>query len=214
MAAIVHKEVEDVDSQLGKLGLKRELIARCPVAGYMARTGCTPHHPANYGGMVHYGEMIRQLRDELVPLGWSAASDMNLEVTVSPEKGIAISVVSGDENTGLAGRTPSTKRRRGSVTTRLVDDNKQLAFDLVVPNLAPKVNDDGKELRQTWVLLHYFNRNELRYELSRPVRIGDDGYIESWQERIIFPAVPIDGIALPTLPDYAEQPDVDVQFKA
>ncbi len=214
MKAVVYKHAEDVDAQLARLGVMREQIERAPIAGYTARTSCTPHHPGNHGGMVHYGEMIRQLRDDLVPAGWSVVRDMNLEIVVSPEKGIAFAVASGNENTGLPERNPSTKRRRGAVTTRLVDDNKQLQLDLPVPDLPPKISDDGKEVRQTWVLLHYFDRNELRYELSRPVRIGDDGYIESWKERIIFPPVPIDGVALPMLPAYADQPDVDVQPKA
>lgn len=214
MKAVVYHRVEDVDAQLARLGLTREPISRAANAGYLARTNCTPNHPSNFGGIAHYADTIRQLRDELVPMGWSAENDQNMEVTVSPEKGISIAVVSGNENTGLESRVPSTKRRRGAVTTRLVDDNKQLQLDLPTPDLPPKVNEDGKEVRQTWVLLHFFDRNELRFELSRPVRIGDDGYIEAWKERIIFPAVPIDGIALPVLPEYADQPDVDVQPKA
>ena len=204
MKAVVYKLEVDVDAQLIRLGLAREQIAQAITSGYLARTGCTPNHPSNYGGIAQYAETIRQLRDELVPTGWSAENDMNMEVTVSPAKGIAIAVVSGDENTGLDTRHPSTKRRRGAVTTRLVDENQQLQFDLPVPDLPPKLTDEGKEMRQTWILLHCFDRNELRFELSRPVKIGDDGYIEKWKERIIFPAIPIDGISLPKLPEYAD----------
>jgi len=213
MRAIVYHERTDVDHQLSRLGLERHQIVRAVKVGYLGRTSCTRDHPRNYPGLHQYAETTRELRGQLKSGGWTGTSHLNMEITLSPQRGIGISVVSGNEDTGISQRTPSTKRKRGAVTSRLVDGNQQLKLDLPVPDQPPMTTEDGQEVRQTWVLLHYFDRSELRFELSVPFSIGDDGFIGSWKERIIFPPEPIGDSDLPVLPEYAEQPDVNINPK-
>lgn len=203
-----------LEEQLARLGLTAEVITRAVKSGYIARTSCTANHPVVYPGMVQYGETNRHLRDGLKPLGWSCLNDRNMELTISPEGGIAVVVAGGNEGVGQVDKKLTTRRRKGATTTQAVDTNRQLPFDFLVPDIAPIVTDDGTKVRQTWVLLHFFTRTELRYELALPVTIGDDGYIETWKERIIFPPVSIDGTDIPIMPEYAEQPDVDVQERS
>jgi hypothetical protein len=58
-------------------------------------------------------------------------------------------------------------------------------------------------------------RGELRYELSCPSRMGVDGYVDGWVERIIFPTVPFDTdeLASFTVDDGGKTPEITVEIK-
>jgi hypothetical protein len=132
-------------------------------------------------------ETLRALRDEMAPL-WRPVSSDNVEKTVSPDKLVAIVVWSGNRDTGLAHRHPSSKRPRGGATLKEVDDNLQCG-------LFP--NDDrgeaGGETSATWVLLYYVDerKEEIRVELSMPLRYDHDGVVRRWGPRLILNAIPL-----------------------
>lgn len=60
----------------------------------------------------------------------------------------------------------------------------------------------------TWLLLFYrdLDKREVRFELSRPTKINEDGKVAAWIERILFDPFSIDGdvIDLPTTPGPSE----------
>ena len=58
----------------------------------------------------------------------------------------------------------------------------QLSFEHLSPEWA-------NLSRQTWILLYYSDNQsgELRVEMSLPVGMNQEGYVDEWQERIILP---------------------------
>src|SRR6185312_7686259 len=106
---------------------------------------------------------------------------------------IAITALSGDEKTGTD-ETPSTRSPKGPVTAEAVEINSaQTSFPFAEDAVAAMTS--AKEAGRTlWIFLIHkdFKKRELRSELSRPLDMSDDGYIEKWGNRIIFPAIPFD----------------------
>jgi hypothetical protein len=148
------------------------------------------------------------LRDQLVLLGWKPENDGGLPTIINPAATIALCINSGDENTGNASKTPSTKHHKGARTVGFVVSNQMALFE--VPS-APVRSRDGRKL-QTWTLLFYEDAGEIREELSLPVFI-DGGQINGWTERIILPAIPLDGggSGVKIEPDFG--PDIDIDIR-
>ncbi len=88
-------------------------------------------------------------------------------------------VSSGNAETGIEGRTPKTNNPKGPKTLELVERNEEqlLFFPLWEPL--------EKSTLTTWVFLYYINDNEMRCELSQPLKMDDEERIVSWGERII-----------------------------
>ena len=107
---------------------------------------------------------------------------------------------------------PSTKYDSGSLTRRAITANAN-QLEMFEKFKAP-ISDGHAEPRITWMLLSNISPDEIRFELSVPIAFGDNNYVNRWRKRIIFSPIVIDGIKVPQLPPYAQQPDVDVQLKA
>ncbi|HRQ14770.1 MAG TPA: hypothetical protein PK205_15825 [Promineifilum sp.] len=194
-------------------GLTEEVIRQSVERGYLRRVTCDQFHPKTLPGTLHRAESISSLRHDLVVAwGWSPDCASNQELIISPDGLAAIAVVAGDCNIGSLEKQPSTKYDSGSLTRRAIAVNAgQLEMSFGDP--AP-VADGHAEARKTWMLLSHIAPGEIRFELSLPVGFGDDNFVDSWRKRIIFSSTVIDGIRVPELPPYAQQPDVDVQLKA
>ncbi len=215
MKQAIAREPEEIDQELSNMGLPgtAAIFERAVTAGYLARTGCTAHHPKTHPGTVHRAQSVCSLRNELVPLlGWKADCASNQELVVSPDGSAAIAVISGDPFTGTS-KTPSTKYDSGTLARRFVAVNQAEQGELF-PEESKLAPDGPAEKRLTWVLLSYIANNELRYELSLPTNVGENGFINLWSRRIIFPAIPIGEVGLPELPPHAKQQDVDIQLKS
>jgi hypothetical protein len=77
--------------------------------------------------------------------------------------------------------------------------------------------------RALWIFLTHrdFEKGELRSELSLPKEMGDDGYIDQWHQRIIFPPIPFDNGSADNLnldspntgnDDGGQSPEITVQI--
>jgi hypothetical protein len=174
----------DVHDRLTELGLTKEILLEAVGAGQLARDACTPLDPPATAGWNAYSRSTRSLRQSLLPQGWRQDNTKNHCTTVSPDGRIAIMVAAGDAATGISTMNPSTRNPKGDVTQHAVQSNQLQLFPSSV--VAPV------EIRKTWVLLTCTDAKEVRSELSMPETISDDGYIVTWNERIILPAIPID----------------------
>jgi hypothetical protein len=110
------------------------------------------------------------------------------------------------------GINPSNRAAKGTNTEQAIWANqKQLSlFDspLALPPLA-----EGNNNRITWVLLYHVAPNEIRFELSLPLKmIG--GKIRSWQERLVFPAIPLDQVNIEIGDDDGPEFDVHVERRS
>lgn len=205
---LVARELEAIGA-----GLTEDVVRQSVERGYLKRVTCDQFHPRTLPGTLHRAESISSLRHDLVvPFGWSPDCASNQELIVSPDGNAAIAVVAGDINVASEINDPSTKYDSGSLTRRAIAANAN-QLELFQEFNGP-IPDGHADPRITWMLLSHISPDEIRFELSLPIAFGENNYVNRWQKRILFSPIVIDGIRVPQLPPYAQQPDVDVQLKA
>jgi hypothetical protein len=192
---LVYSDPSDVNRRLVELGLEEILLTRPVQKGFSAWASCTGNHPPIFPGLYGWAETVCALREELIPRGWERSNEVNLPFVVNQEHSIAISVSTGDEDTGRKDGSPCTSAAKGPRTARAILENlgQGVLFESLPP--AELVNAGG---RATWILLMFrdMKTRELRCELSRPIRMAPEGYVDGWAERIILSATPFDEGAL------------------
>lgn len=204
LATKIIEEIQNVHSRLAELGLEHAVLIEALRQANLYRARTTDHHPRLYRYQIMYGETIAALRDLLTPSGWEKLDDGNYELTVNPDRSIAIAVASGDEGTSSATRTPSNKSPKGRYTVNAVETNRQADM---FAELLPTATVTEKNVA-TWVLLHHVTADKIFAELSRPNEIDNDGKIISWSERILLGEIPLDGDTITITPP--QLPDIDI----
>jgi len=205
---VVRSEPIEVQSRLSQLGLIEQVLLDAVARGNMRRQECTPNHPTSFIGLEAWGWTVCYLREGLVPKGWTRCEEGNWPLTVHPSKRMAISVATGDENTGNPNAIPMTKSPKGPNTVQAIAKN-HLQISLFEDWMFPDQNGEDQENRLTWLLLISSQNGKVRCELSLPMTCN--GKVDGWKERIILRDLDINPepsvTALPLLPD---QPDIDV----
>ena len=179
-AVRVHSQLMEVEARLRSLDLDSETLWQAISFGQTYVADATFHDPPSSVGITAWGKTVRMLRDLLAPRKWIAENHQNYAITVHPSGRWAVAVAAGDEQTGLD--SPETRAPKGIWTSRMVDANRrQLSF----AQLSPEWRNLS---RQTWILLYYSDNEigELSAELSLPVGMNEEGYVDEWQERIIL----------------------------
>jgi len=177
----------DLASRLAELGLEEEILLQAVQRGQAAWANCTANHPPLYRGISAWAETVSALRELLLPKGWKRSEQGNLPLTVDEAGKLAITVSTGDEQTGLSEGSPCTKSSKGPRTAIAVEVNAlqlQLFGDIRLrPEDLESING-----QMTWILLFHRDlaASELRCELSRPVNMNVDGQVDGWAERIIL----------------------------
>lgn len=202
-------EVLDELQALGP-GLTVEILEQVIKSGEIARDSCTKNDPPSTAGFTAWSTSVRTLRDLLVPQGWERNDEQNFSTVISPNKDIAIAVATGNEATGDETKIPNTKYARGAATQAAIHENR-VKFSLFP--LPPE--DKVKETRTTWILLkrRAHNGDTVYAELSLPHTMTKEGFVESWNTRIILEPILID----PTIvleDDSTEEIDIPVIRKA
>lgn len=208
MQALLHADPDAAAAALSRLDIAEEPLLASAMQGYLARIDCTANHPPLFPSFVAWGETVRALREQLAPVGWLRNDEKNYSRVMHPGGRIAIAVATGDEATGVASLTPSTKSAKGPSTAEALEVNRAQAW---LPGMEPPdtvEEDDDKPPVTTWVLLIHHADNEIRAELSLPYDTGADGRITVWQERILLRALPLDPEPVAVVPP--TQPDIDV----
>jgi hypothetical protein len=201
----------DARRRLAELGVESKALLDAAGRGLAAAASFTPNHPAIAAGFMAWAETICALRDALLPLDWERVDEGNLPLTVNFEGTVAITVATGDEDTGRESGSPCTKSKKGPRVARAIAANQLQLFP--IPVKLPQTESAG---RATWLLLIHrdYIARELRAELSRPIAMGEDGRVDAWAERIILDAVPFDeSFSFEPAPDAPQGPDVDVEIK-
>lgn len=134
--------------------------------------------------MIRWYRTVEVLHEQLMLLqvGWKRSDPQNLPYFSQPDLYLGLITSSGDAFTGVSWGTPSTQNPKGSAFARRVDENGQGA-------LIAHPTGGGKEVdaRDLWILLYNERDGMVYLELSRPASmVGKQ--IDSWSERILFPA--------------------------
>jgi len=186
----------------------RDVVRR----GYLAYITCTANHPPPIPAIWAWGETVRALREYVIPIRWRRSDENNYSVVIDPAGRVAIAVATGDDGTGRADASPSTKAPKGPSTIGAVIANQlQLNFMDPEPLPAPAKPVDPDDEQVTWVLLIHRAMNEVRYELSLPSSMAADGHIDGWSERILLGSVPLDGDLVEIVPPTS--PDITINVK-
>jgi hypothetical protein len=213
MHAKVFEDHSDIAARLAGLGpgLTEEVIVYAVSRGEDARLTCNKYDPLTLGGTLAWGRTIRGLREVLCPtFDWELCRAGGLETVVSPDGQVAITVTTGNSDTGRR-TSPRSKYRKGIVTQGVVSQNQQLW--LFPPEggdfSASRPQNFSPPDRKTWILLIDSSEEGIYCELSLPVAIDSDGRLGEWAERIILGMIPRDR-TLKINPADAE-PDVVVE---
>lgn len=213
----VYAEVEEVETQLETMGLSLTGLIRVVSSAIGGFTSTTRFHTSASGGTYLYHEATAALRRLVMPLGgWDHDEEDRQPRTYSVERGIAIVVQSGDENTGIEEpeAEPRARHPKGSATARKVVSNSEQLALFPVPHAARPDQAAGDML--TWVLMICVAGEVARAELSLPRQMSPDGRPSGWVDRIVLPELPIG--ATPEDLSQRETPpgtdvDIDVEWK-
>lgn len=211
-AIVLFENTDEIASRLDQLEVNEVALREAVYQGHLQRTRLTINHPTIYHGLNMWGEIVAALREQLRPLGWTRQEVGSYALTAHEERGLAITVASGDEATGNPSAHPCNRSKKGRNTVEAIEANRQLEL---FEKLPPEIQDeaDGK---QTWVLMHHTDtvRGEIRLELSRPSSIGKDGKISEWSERIILGSIPFDDDLVEIYPPSGPDIEIDIRRKA
>lgn len=199
----------DVETFLVLLGVPLTVLQEAVQAGYLGRISRTSNDAPNAAGYYQWNDTLRSLRENLARRGWHRNNNGGWPIIVHPDNILAIAVSSGNQYTGNAKATPSTKVAKGPKTAKAVGINANTKQQWI-PGLEPLNTAEQEPTCPTWFLLFFAAEKELRAELSLPVNIDCEGHISAWRERIILPALPLDPVTNIPEPDFG--PDVDIKI--
>lgn len=189
----IYFESWDVNRRLAELGIKEDDLLQAAERGFTAWASCTANHPPAIPGLFAWGETVCALRERLIPLGWERKDEQNWPLVVNRDGNIALSVATGNEDTGRKDKDPVTASAKGPRTISAIVANQNLPL---FPEMLPSAESLKAKGRATWLLLVYRDTDarEMRCELSRPIGMDSEDRVDGWAERIILSPRPFDGI--------------------
>lgn len=210
----VRVEPWDVNKRLFELGIKEEHLLHAAERGFTAWASCTANHPLAIPGLLAWGETVCALRERLIPMGWERTDEQNWPLVVNSDGTIALSVATGNEDTGRKDGVPVTASAKGPRTISAIVANQNLSL---FPEMMPSAESLKATGRETWLLLVYRDTDarEMRCELSRPIGVDSEDRVDGWAERIILTPRPFDGVE-DTLVDDGngpQSPEITVEIK-
>jgi len=195
----VTTSVIDVRHELAALGLTPEQVIEALLAGETERALCTPNDPPCFHGIVAWARSVRRFREVLLIHNWTKDDTGNFSTVVNPDKTIAISVATGDKETGIYDPArpfirPRLKYPKGNMTREAVDRNWMHMY--LFPEAEAEAKAKAKEMeaaenRITWMLVRRRESDKLFAELSLPAEF-DGGHVENWRHRIIIGPLDLD----------------------
>ncbi|WP_326737075.1 hypothetical protein [Streptomyces sp. NBC_01022] len=204
-------EPEGYETQLATLGLEFKYFDQIlRMSEQSRRDGMTKDDAKNAPGSQDYFTRVRELRYTLrTELGWHPYDPLQAPLIVNENKTVGIGVLLGDHRTGLSGFPhPRSRRPAGPTKEQAVARNQSLQLSFDEPEFVEldgsQPDADDYALMETWYLLtHRHQAREtgvvtVRSELSLPDGVGHGGKVDSYQRRILLPA-----IKFPAVKDYA-----------
>lgn len=197
-------------------GLTITMLHEVVEEGEVARGQATSNDAASAPGMYAYYGRVRALRDRVLP-AWSKKCEHGSELAITPDKKHAVLFASGDENTGDKNEKPKTKCPKGIQMVAIAQANRDQLSLFAEDGTGTGEQEETSSVsepktRTTWVCLVARFEDRVTVELSTPVLLDDEGYVEEWGERLILPDINLND--LPTgrrtrTPE--EGPDFDVE---
>lgn len=166
-----------VRQRLKALGLTEEVVRNIAMAAGAAKASTIDVDPSGSPGQLSYIYGVRQVRLELLPLGWVKAKYNNVETTVNHKLGIQLVFQNVDAACNVT--DPAAISAKGSASRKLVASGQMelfgtaQAFGKSVLGKVPEV----------WLLCVSSGADGVRAEVSCP-KVYDGGQFEGFVERI------------------------------
>lgn len=206
-----------VEDFLSSLGLPAHILPNVIEQLLRAFKSTGPNMPKSSPGTNAWARGIEVLREETILLGWTPDEPNNQPRTLSPDKMVAITVSSGDANTGNPHKEPQTRNDKGSQTSKCAKYNSQQGelFPSQSNIVSLPTSAEGALTEDLWILLFYIDldKSEVRYELSRPTSMSENSKVNGWSHRLIMPPLSFDQAIAQQTPDSPAEVDVPVTPK-
>lgn len=190
---------QDVESMLQSLaGLELNDFRQIIQTANLARSNETANSAKADGGSTFYYNLVKGIRDFLATKGFIRHTYRNIELALHDH--IAIAVCKGDSNTANPNQSPRSANTKGEMTLEffgLTQDDMPLqeklfggSDELYLKGGKLQFMHDQQD-REVWMLIH--NSEKLAHghytvkaELSQPATYDNNGYINSFANRIIL----------------------------
>lgn len=220
---IAAHDLPERDRHLDRLGTSWSILERAIRRGEAGWRNVTKDHGEDAPAQYAYRERLAALRSgQKVHHGWSNARLLQIELTINPERTIAIQTLTGNHHTGVPDATPRTRNPRGPNGRLLLSHGEEHEQPSLFPELVPHpaAAPDTEELSDladvmVWILLVHREANGQdgtvlwQSELSLPHPPDTRGHITGWHQRITLPPVTFGPVILPS--DEEGPKDIDIQ---
>jgi|GEM_PF-401556 len=198
--------------------LTPELFLEAIRAGLEERNEVTHAWPPTAAGIKQWMATVYGLRTLLSERHWHLHDYKNCPYISSPDRSIAIVVMTGDPATGKSeGVSPTNQAEKGNVAKGFIEQNRQLElFNQASFEFVKKACVKKPEETYVWVLLYHYDKkaNEVRFELSLPNDFSKKK-ITAWSVRLILGSQPNSAVDFSIHKDEPSAPaTVDVAPKA
>jgi hypothetical protein len=182
---VVVSEILDAEHEVSQFDLKLSTIQKVARAASAARASALDLDVSFAPGMLSHIYGNRQLRLELLPLGWRKGRSNNVESVINDELGIQI-IFQNVDIACVIDYSPQAISGKGAASRKLVQDGLQA--ELWEIPVDPPVNVDQAYSKRgvtpvVWMLCVSNDGNRLRAELSKPDKFEGDQF-EDFSTRI------------------------------
>lgn len=162
-----------------------------------------PNDPPSFHGVTAWARGLRGLREILSNSGWTKDDSGNYSTVVSPDKSLAITVATGDKETGVYDparplASPKFKHPKNNMTRAAVNRNAVVLYlfpEMAADARAEAEEQEAAEKRITWMLLKRREGDKVFAELSLASKFSDGGQVSWWEHRIILEPFDVEPIA-------------------
>lgn len=216
MLETIDQRSHSAEDVLLSLGLTADILTTVIEQLFHAFKLTGPNMPKSSPGTNAWARGIEVLREETIPLGWTPDEPNNQPRALSPDKKVAITVSSGDANTGNPNKSPQTRNDKGSQTSKCAKYNSQQGELFPADSKIVSMPRKSALSEELWIILFYIDvdKSEVRYELSRPTSMGENSKVNGWSHRLIIPSVSFEQALLSQTTEDAAEVDVFVTPKS
>lgn len=183
------------EERLKVLGLTTEIIHNAYMPGLNRARNRTSLALPSSPAIDLYHDTNEQLRRILVPKRWQSVSWNHQPRLVHPARLLSL-VISSATNVGVINdphRIPLTSPK-GPATKESVHQSGWRTEPIDFPDFEHEVLDqETLDEAPLWMLLHELTPSGLNMELSKPMGFRPDDRVDQWENRIIVPAIQLDG---------------------
>lgn len=175
--ARILREPYQVRQALASLGLTEDIVRRIALAAGAARASTIDVDPAGTPGQLSYIYGVRQVRLDLLPLGWRKARFNNVESTVNDELGVQL--VFQNVDVACTSKDPEAISGKGAASRQLVANGTADMFDDAVVFSKSKHGSTPR----VWLFCFSSGLDGVSAEISCP-EIFEGNQFEGFKERI------------------------------